>query len=109
MLMCVESLNMKAMANKGFGNGKATLDNSYGMFLDMLAYKLQEHGGDLVKVDKWFPSSQICNCCGFQNPMLKDLTIRHWNCPNCGVTNIDRDINAAKNIKQEGLRLLGIA
>lgn len=107
--VCVESLNMRAMSNKGFGNGKATLDNGYGMFLDMLAYKLQERGGELVKIDKWFPSSQICNCCGFQNPILKDLTIRYWNCPNCRTTNIDRDINAAKNIKQEGLRLLGIA
>ena len=47
-------------------------------------------------------------CCGFQNPILKDLTIRYWNCPNCGITNIDRDVNAAKNIKQEGLRLLGV-
>lgn len=107
--VCVKSLNMKAMSNKGFGNGKATLDNGYGMFLDMLTYKLQERGGELIKVDKWFPSSQICNCCGFQNSILKDLTIRYWNCPNCGVTNIDRDVNAAKNIKQEGLRLLGVA
>ena len=107
--VCVESLNMRTMSNKSFGNGKATLDNGYGMFLDMLAYKLQERGGELVKVDKWFPSSQICNCCGFQNPILKDLTIRHWNCPNCGTINIDRDVNAAKNIKQEGLRLLGVA
>ena len=100
---------MRAMPNKGFGNGKATLDNGYGMFLDMLAYKLQERGGNLIKVDKWFPSSQICNCCGFQNLILKDLAIRYWNCPNCRVTNIDRDANAAKNIKQEGLRLLGVA
>lgn len=106
--VCVESLNMRVMSNKGFGNGKATLDNGYGMFLDMLAYKLQERGGSLIKVDKWFPSSQVCNCCGFQNPILKDLTIRYWNCPNCGITNIDRDVNAAKNIKQEGLRLLGV-
>lgn len=104
--VCVESLNMRVMSNKGFGNGKATLDNGYGMFLDMLAYKLQERGESLIKVDKWFPSSQVCNCCGFQNPILKDLTIRYWNCPNCGITNIDRDVNAAKNIKQEGLRLL---
>lgn len=46
---------MRVMSNKGFGNGKATLDNGYGMFLDMLAYKLQERGGSLIKVDKWFP------------------------------------------------------
>ena len=104
--ICVEDLNMKAMSNKGFGNGKATLDNGYGMFLKMLDYKLHDRGGCLVKVDKFFPSSQLCNCCGFRNPALKDLTIRHWDCPNCGTTNIDRDINAAQNIKKEGLRLL---
>lgn len=105
--VCAENLNMRAMSNKGFGNGKATLDNGYGMFLDMLTYKLQERGGKLIKVDKWFPSSRICNCCGFQNSLLKNLSIRYWDCPNCGVTNIDRDVNAARNIKQEGLRLLG--
>lgn len=107
--VCVETLNMRAMSNKGFGNGKVTLDNGYGMFLEMLAYKLQERGGCLVKIDKWYPSSQICNCCGFQNPLLKNLSIRYWDCPNCGVTSIDRDVNAAKNIKQEGVRLLGVA
>ena len=104
--VCVEDLNMRAMSNHGFGNGKATLDNGYGMFLNMLEYKLKDRGGQLVKVDKFFPSSQLCNCCGFKNPILKDLSIRHWDCPNCGTTNIDRDINAALNIKYEGLRLL---
>lgn len=104
--VCVEDLNMRAMSNHGFGNGKATLDNGYGMFLNMLEYKLKDRGGYLVKVDKFFPSSQLCNCCGFRNPILKDLSIRHWDCPNCGTANIDRDINAAQNIKHEGLRLL---
>ena len=104
--VCVEDLNMRAMSNRGFGNGKATLDNGYGMFLNMLEYKLKDRGGCLIKVDKFFPSSQLCNCCGFRNPILKDLSIRHWDCPNCGTTNIDRDINAALNIKHEGLRLL---
>lgn len=104
--VCVEDLNMRAMSNHGFGNGKTTLDNGYGMFLNMLEYKLKDRGGYLVKVDKFFPSSQLCNCCGFKNPILKDLSIRHWDCPNCGATNIDRDINAALNIKYEGLRLL---
>lgn len=104
-VVCVESLNMRSMANKGFGNGKATLDNGYGMFLTMLDYKLSDRNKYLVKVDKWYPSSQICSCCGYQNPMLKDLVVRKWNCPNCGSTH-DRDINAAKNILREGLRKL---
>ena len=106
--VCVEDLNMRAMSNKGFGNGKATLDNGNGMFLVMLDYKLQEKGGGLIKVDKFYPSSQLCNCCGFRNPLLKDLTIRKWVCPNCD-TYHDRDENAAQNIKHEGLRLLGVA
>lgn len=104
--VCVEALNMKAMSNKGFGNGKATLDNGYGMFLNMLCYKLQDRGGYFIKVDKFFPSSQLCHCCGFKNSKLKDLSIRRWDCPACGTKNIDRDINAAQNIKYEGLRLL---
>lgn len=103
--VCVESLNMRSMANKGFGNGKATLDNGYGMFVNFLEYKLKDRGGYLVKVDKWFPSSQICHVCGTRNPKLKDLSIRKWKCDCCG-TEHDRDYNSAINIKDEGLRVL---
>lgn len=92
------------MANKGFGNGKATLDNGYGMFLSMLEYKLADRGKYLIKVDKWFPSSQICHNCGTLHPEMKDLKIRTMDC-DCGY-HIDRDRNAALNILQEGLRLL---
>lgn len=59
-VVCVESLNMRSMSNKGFGNGKATMDNGYGMFLSMLEYKLSDREKHLVRVDKWYPSSQIC-------------------------------------------------
>lgn len=104
--VCVESLNMRSMANKGFGNGKATLDNGYGMFVKFLEYKLKDRGGYLVKVDKWFPSSQLCHWCGYRNENLKDLRIRKWDCPYCGHKGIDRDWNAAINIKAEGLRIL---
>lgn len=103
-VVCVESLNMRAMANNGFGNGKATLDNGYGLFLSMLEYKLSERGKYFVKVDKWFPSSQICHCCGTHHPEMKDLSIRTMNC-DCGLT-MSRDRNAAINIKKEGLRML---
>ena len=95
---------MKALANSGFGNGKATLDNGYGMFLNMLAYKLKDRGGYLVKINKWFPSSQICNYCGAVHPEMKDLSIRTMRC-DCGSV-LDRDLNAAINIKKEGLRQL---
>lgn len=103
-VVCVESLNMCSMSNKGFGNGKATLDNGYGMFLKMLEYKLADRGKYFVKVDKWFPSSQICHKCGSQHPEMKDLKIRVMDC-DCGL-HIDRDQNAAINIRNEGLRLL---
>ena len=103
-VVCVESLDMKNMSNKGFGNGKSTLDNGYGMFLAMLDYKLADRGKHFVKVDKWYPSSQICYACGRQHKEMKDLSVRKFVC-DCGYSN-DRDINAALNIKGEGLRLL---
>ena len=106
-VVCVESLNMRSMSNKGFGNGKATMDNGYGMFLSMLEYKLSDKNKYLVKVDKWFPSSQICHCCGTLHPEMKDLSIRVMDC-DCGY-HIDRDQNAALNILTEGLRLLSEA
>jgi putative transposase len=103
-VVCVEDLNMRSMSNKGFGNGKATLDNGYGLFLNMLEYKLSDRGKYFVKVDKWFPSSQICHNCGTVHPEMKDLSNRVMDC-DCGC-HIDRDKNAAQNILQEGLRLL---
>lgn len=103
-VVCVETLNIKNMSNKGFGNGKATMDNGYGMFLSMLEYKLSDRNKYLVKVDKWFPSSQICHSCGTLHPEMKDLSKRTMVC-SCGNI-IDRDQNAAINIKNEGLRLL---
>ena len=103
-VVCVESLDMKNMSNKGFGNGKATLDNGYGLFLTMLEYKLADRGKYFVKVDKWYPSSQLCYCCGKQHKEMKNLLARQFVC-GCGYKN-DRDTNASLNIKKEGLRLL---
>ena len=105
-VVCVESLNMKAISNKKFHNGKATMDNGYGMFCDMLKYKLAERGKSFIKISKWYPSSQTCSCCGARHKEMKDLSIRTLKC-NCGLE-IDRDYNAAINIKNEGLRLLTI-
>ena len=101
-IVCVEDLNMRAMSNKGFGNGKATLDNGYGMFLTMLEYKLEYRGKRLVRVSPWFPSSQICSCCGGVHKL--SLADRIYRC-SCGAV-MDRDYNAAVNIRDEGLRLL---
>ena len=106
-IVCVESLDMKAMSNKKFGNGKTTMDNGYGMFLNMLEYKLIDRGKYLVRVDKWFASSQICHSCGTVHPEMKDLSNRTMKC-DCGLI-MSRDRNAAINIKNEGLRMLNIA
>ena len=93
---------MAAIGNKGFGNGKATMDNGFGMFLNMLEYKLADRGKALVRVDKFYPSSQICSCCGSRKKL--ELSERKYICA-CGLE-IDRDLNAAINIKNEELRLL---
>ena len=106
-VVCVESLDMKALSNKKFRNGKATLDNGYGMFLNLLEYKLSDRGKHFVKIDKWYPSSQLCHCCGELHPEMKDLSIRKMRC-SCGLE-MSRDQNAAINIKTEGLRILRAA
>lgn len=106
-VVAVEDLNMRSLSNKGFGNGKATMDNGYGMFLNMLEYKLNSRGKYFVRVDRFYPSSQTCHTCGCINPEVKDLSIRKWVCPVCGAVH-NRDINAAINIRNEGLRLLGL-
>ena len=103
-VVCVESLNMKSMSNKKFGNGKSTMDNGYGMFLKMLEYKFADRKKYFVKVDKWFPSSQICDGCGKVHSEMKNLNNRIMKC-DCGLI-IGRDQNAAINIKKEGLRIL---
>ena len=100
----VEDLNMKAMG-QCLNFGKSVADNGYGMFLGMLAYKLEERGGKLVKVDRFFPSSKRCNLCGKVKKGLP-LSERIYRCE-CGYTN-DRDVNAALNIREEAMRLLSL-
>jgi len=101
----VESLNMKDMS-RALNFGKSVHDNGWGMFVTFLDYKLKEQGKVLIKIDKWFPSSKTCSSCKTIN---KELTLsdRTYIC-NCGCI-MDRDINAAINIKNEGLRLLNTA
>ena len=101
-----EDLNMRGMA-QGFHLGKSTHDNGFGMFKAFLAYKLAEQGKQLVVIDKWFPSSKRCRFCQHEN---KELTWadRTWVYPHCGAE-LDRDVNAASHIKNEGCRMLGIA
>ena len=102
-LVSIENLDMKAMS-QCLNFGKSVSDNGWGMFTVFLRYKLEEAGKRLVKVDRFFASSQTCSVCGFKYSGTKDLSVREWTCPNCGVHH-NRDVNAAINIMNEGLRL----
>jgi len=102
--VCIEDLNMKSMSQV-MNFGKSVSDNGWGMFVRMLEYKLEKVGKKLIKVNKFYPSSQICSVCEYQNKETKDLSLREWTCPECG-THHDRDKNAAVNIKYAGMHLL---
>lgn len=106
--VCVESLNMEQQGRM-CNWGKTVHDNGWGSFLLYLDYKLKAQGKQLVKIDKWFPSSKLCHVCGYKNMQISGMSglkIRGWVCPVCG-TYHDRDVNAAINIKVEGMRMLG--
>ena len=83
------------MSNKVFGNGKAIMDNGYGLFLNMLAYKMADRGRHFVKVDQWYLSSQLCSCCGRQKKLT--LADRVYKC-DCSLS-INWEYNAAINKK----------
>ena len=100
--VCVETLNVKGMM-KNHHLAQAISDCGWGMFISMLEYKCD----NLVKIDKWFASSQTCSECGYVNTATKNLAIREWTCPECGTIH-NRDLNAAKNIEREGLSLCGL-
>lgn len=102
-VVCLEDLDMKAMS-QGLKLGKSIADNGWGMFTTFLKYKLTEQGKIVVVIDKWYPSSKRCNDCGNINDKLK-LSDKEWTCEHCGIVH-DRDWNAAKNIRDEGKRML---
>lgn len=75
---------------------------SWGKFFSMLEYKANWYGNNIIKVPTMYPSSQTCSCCGYRNPLVKNLAIRKWECPNCHTIH-DRDTNASINILNKGL------
>lgn len=106
-LVCIEDLNMRSMIAKSNSFTQAQLkERAIGTFLRLLERNAYKYGTTVIRVPWHFASSQICSKCGFQNTELKDITIREWDCPNCGAHH-DRDINAATNILNKGLEMWG--
>ena len=105
-IICIEDLNVKGML-RNHKLARSISDVSWSSFVAKLQYKADWYGREIIKVDQWFPSSQICSECGHKDGK-KSLDIREWTCPICH-THHDRDINASINILTEGLRIQTLA
>lgn len=102
-VICLEDLSVKNMI-RNHKLAKSISDVSWSRFVSMLEYKSQIYETEIIKVPKFYASSQLCSCCGYKNPVVKYLAIRQWTCPNCNTFH-DRDINAATNILNKGLEI----
>lgn len=101
--ICIEDLNVKNMI-RNHKLAQHIGSASWSKFFDMLAYKSVWYGNDVVKVPTMYPSSQTCSCCGYKNPLVKNLSIRVWECPDCHAVH-NRDTNASINILKKGLQM----
>ena len=104
-IICVENLNFNGLIKSKLA--KQFRDVAQSEFIRQLEYKAKWYGKTISKVDRFYPSSQLCSNCGYKNSEVKNLKIRDWTCSKCGVHH-DRDVNSAINILNEGLRLLEI-
>lgn len=108
-VICLEDLSVKGMErNKKLA--KSVTDASFSKFVSMLEYKAEWYGRKVVKIDRFYPSTQLCSGCGYKNESIKGLSglkFREWICPECGEVH-DRDLNASRNILKEGMKVLNL-
>lgn len=101
-VIVAENLCVKGLARTKLA--KSIHDAGFGMLLNFISYKLEREGGKFIQVDRFFPSSKLCSCCGQKNDLLH-LSIREWICSGCQITH-ERDENASRNLRAEGIRIL---
>ena len=101
--ICIEDLKVKNMMRNHM-LAKSIASASWSKFFDMLKYKAMWYGNDIIRIPTMYPSSQTCSCCGYKNPLVKNLAVRNWECPECH-TRHDRDTNAGINILRKGLHM----
>ncbi|WP_029071216.1 RNA-guided endonuclease TnpB family protein, partial [Kandleria vitulina] len=99
--ICIEDLNVKGMV-RNHKLAQHITSCSWSKFFAMLEYKATWYGNEIIKVPTMYPSSQTCSCCGYKNPLVKNISVREWECPKCH-TRHDRDTNASINILNKGL------